>query len=257
VKPTKGPRSIFLHDGNARGTLQLTHTMQGFLRDFLLSVCPAKVRQRWRPGSQLTVLRSAMWGGAAQFLLMALVLIGQFKHYFLARSQQMTPHMGGDNSTGEAVVTVLIVLEFLFHPLSLCLFYFAFEGAVRFIGSLVTAEVVPSLFVFLFFKLSEAMSHSLQGKLSGPSVADAVQKLADGRIRIATASLKAGWNASITIGIGGQWFEVERKEQAPPPYRCAYVLRPAPLGKVLRGYQEYPDDAVENATTGMQDKNLP
>lgn len=56
-----------------------------------------------------------MWGGAAQFLLTALVLTVQFKHYFIAQSQQIAPHMGGVNSTGEAVVTVLIVLEFLFH----------------------------------------------------------------------------------------------------------------------------------------------
>jgi hypothetical protein len=93
-------------------------------------------------------------GGAAQLVLTTLVLIVQFKHYFIARSQQMAPHMDGVNSTGEAVVTILVVLEFLFHPLSFFLLYLAFEGAVRFIGSLVTAEIVPSLLVFLFFKLS-------------------------------------------------------------------------------------------------------
>src|SRR5690349_11124340 len=115
--------------------------MHSILRDFLLSFCPAKVRQAWRPSSQLTVLRAALLSGVAQFLLMALVLIGQFKHYFIARSQQMAPHMGGVNSTGEAVITVLVVFEFLFHPLSLFLVYLGLEGAIRFIGSLVTAEI--------------------------------------------------------------------------------------------------------------------
>src|SRR5579859_2735641 len=117
------------------------YPMQSFLRDSLLSFCPVKVRRTWRPSSQLTVLRAAMLGGAAEFLLAALVLIVQFKHYFIARSQQMAPHMGGVNSTGEAVITVLVVFEFLFRPLPFFLVYIALEGAVRFIGSLVTAEI--------------------------------------------------------------------------------------------------------------------
>ena len=57
-----------------------------------------------------------MWSGVAQFLLAAWILIEQFKHFFIARSQQMAPHMDRVNSTGEAVVTALVVLEFLFHP---------------------------------------------------------------------------------------------------------------------------------------------
>jgi len=39
--------------------------------------------------------------------------------------------MDGVNSTGEAVVTVLFAIEFLFHPLSFLLLYVALEGAVR------------------------------------------------------------------------------------------------------------------------------
>lgn len=186
-----------------------------------------------------------MWSGAAQLVLSTLVLIIQFKHYFIARSQQMAPHMDGVNSTGEAVVTVLVVFEFLFHPLSFFLLYLAFEGAVRFVGGIVTAEVVPSLLVFLFFKLSDATSQSIRERRSGPPVADAMQKLADGRIRIATAILKTGWNSSVTIGIDGQWFEVEREEHAQPPRPYVYVLRPAPPGKILRGYQEYSATTLE------------
>src|SRR5579864_5605749 len=112
----------------ARCTLQITETMQSILRDFLLSFCPAKVR---RPSSRLTVLRAAMWGGLTQFLLAAFVLIVQFKHFFILRLHQAAPHMDGVNSTGEAVVTVLFAIEFLFHPLSFLLLYVALEGAVR------------------------------------------------------------------------------------------------------------------------------
>ena len=220
--------------------------MQSSLRDFLLSFCPAKVRQTWRPSSQLTVLRAAMLSGTAQFLLTAFVLTAQFKHYFIARSQQMAPHMGGVNSTGEAVVTVLVVFEFLLHPLSFLLLYIALEGAVRFIGSLVTAEIVPSLLVFIFFKLSD----SIRQRREGPAVADALERLPDSRIRIASAIPKPGWNFSVTVGIQDQWFEVEREEHAQPPRPYVYVLRPAPPGKILRGYQEY--DIARPETTGIE-----
>jgi hypothetical protein len=214
--------------------------MQSILRDFLLSFCPAKIRQVWRPSSQLTVLRAAMCSGAAQLVITALVLIAQFKNYFIARSHQMAPHMDGVNSTGVAVVTALVVLEFLFQPLSFFLLYLALEGAVRFLGSLVTAEIVPSLLVFLFFKkLSDLRSRSIRRRRQGPAVADAVEWIANGRIRIASASAKAGWTSSITIGIDGKWFEIEREEHAQPPRPYMYVLRPAPPGKILRGYQEY------------------
>jgi hypothetical protein len=88
----------------------------------------------------------------AQFLLIALVLIFELKEYFIARSHQLAPHIAGSNETGQAIITVMVAIEFLFHPLSLFLLYLALEGAVRFLGSLITAEIVPSLLVFLFFK---------------------------------------------------------------------------------------------------------
>jgi len=230
--------------------------MQSFLRDFLLSFCPAKVRKTWRPSSQLTVLRAAMWSGVAQLVLTTLVLIVQFKHYFIARSQQMAPHMEGVNSTREAALAVLVVLEFVFHPLSLFLLYLAFEGAVRFIGSLVTAEIVPSLLVFAFFKLSGSISRSISLQRMVPPVEDAVERLPASRIRIASAAVKAGWNSSVTIGIDGQWFEVEREEHAQPPRPYVYFLRPAPPGKVLRGYQEYADAPPETLAMKTPDAGL-
>ena len=197
-----------------------------------------------------------MWGGAVQLLLTAWILIGQFKHFFIARSHQMAPFMDGVNSTGEAVVTILVVLEFLFHPLSFFLLYLAFEGAVRFIGSLVTAEIVPSLLVFAFFKLSGSISRSISLQRMVPPVEDAVERLPASRIRIASAAVKAGWNSSVTIGIDGQWFEVEREEHAQPPRPYVYFLRPAPPGKVLRGYQEYADAPPETLAMKTPDAGL-
>lgn len=137
------------------------------------------------------------------------------------------------------MVALIVFLDFLIHPLSLLLLYLAIEGLVRFVGGLITAEIVPNLLVSLYFKTADSLSRSSARRHSPPPVPDIADRLADGRIRISSARQKTGWNSSITVGIGGQWFEVESEEQAPPPRAFVYVLRPASPGKVLRGYQEY------------------
>lgn len=222
--------------------------MHSILRDFLLSFCPAGIRRQRRPCSQLTVLRSATWGGLAQFSLAAFILVMRLKSHFVLRAQQLAPHIAGSNETGQAIIAFIVVLDFLIHPVSLLVLYLAIEGLIRFAGGLITGEIVPNLLVSLYFKTADSVSRSSARRWSTPPAADIAERLEGGRIRISSASQKAGWNSSITVGIGGQWFEVEREEQAPPPHAFAYVLRPAPSGKVLRGYQEY-DSAILDATT--------
>ena len=226
--------------------------MHSILRDFFLSFCPAGIRRQRRPGSQLTVLRSATWGGLAQLLLAALFLLMRLKSHFVLRAQQLGPHIAGSNETGQAIIALIVFLDFLIHPLSLLLLYLAIEGLARFAGGLITGEIVPNLLLSLYFKTVDSASRSLARRRSPPPVADIAERLAGGRIKIASASQKAGWNSSITVGIGGQWFEVESEEQAPPPRAFVYVLRPASPGRVLRGYQEYDAAALDatNAAAG-------
>jgi hypothetical protein len=219
--------------------------MHSILRDLMLSFCPAAVRRQRRPGSQLTVLRSATWGGLAQFLLGTLVLIIRLKGHFVERALQLGPRIAGSNETGQAVVAVIIALDFLVHPLSLLLLYLAIEGFVRFAGGLITGEIVPNLLASLYFKTADSLSRSSTRRRGAPPIADIVARLPDGRIRIASAGQKTGWNSSITVGISGQWFEVEREEHAEPPHEFVYMLRLAPQGKVLRGYQEYDAAALD------------
>jgi len=220
--------------------------MHNIFRDFLLSFCPARIRRQRRPGSQLTVLRSATWSGLAQLLLAALLLLARLKSHFVLRAQQLGPRIAGSNETGQAIIAVIVFVDFLIHPLSLLLLYLAIEGLVRFVGGFAVGEIVPNMLASVYFKLADSASRSFARRRSTPPAPDIAERLADGRIRIASASQKAGWNSSITVGIGGKWFEVESEVQA-PPRAFVYVLRPASPGKVLRGYQEY-DAAALDAT---------
>jgi hypothetical protein len=213
--------------------------MQNFLRDLLLSYCPAAARRSLQPGSTLTVLRMATWSGLAQFLLAALLFLVRLKAYFVLRAQQIAPQMAGASDTVQAGAVVIVTLEYLIHPLSLFLLYLTMEGLIRFMGGLITSEIVPNLLVYSGFKAAGSLSRLQEQRRAAPPLPDTLDHLPDGCVRIASSAAKSSWNASITIGLNGQWMEVEREEQGPAPRPFVYILRPASPGKVLRGYQEY------------------
>jgi hypothetical protein len=209
------------------------------LRDFLLSFSPASVRRNYTPASPTRTLLAATWGGLAQFLLAGLALAAGFNRYFVLRAHQLRPHVGGTNEVAEAGIVIFIAFEYLVHPLSLFMLYLAIEGLLRFAGGLITGEVVPSFLVFLAFKLASLAAHRRQQRRNAALPADTLEQLPDRHIRIASATAKPAWNATITIAVNGEWFEVERVEEGVPPRSFVYVLRPAPPGKILRGFEEY------------------
>jgi hypothetical protein len=213
--------------------------MQSFLRDLLLSYCPAAVRRSLRPSSTLTVLRTATWSGLAQFLLAGLLFLIRLKAYFVTRAQQLAPYIAGKSDAVQAGAAVVVTLEYLIHPLGFFLLYLTIEGLIRFIGGLIIGEVVPNLLVYLGFRATDSLSRQRERRRAAPPLPDTLDHLPDGHVRIASSAAKAGWNASITIGLSGQWMEVEREEQGAAPRSFVYILRPASKGKILRGYQEY------------------
>ena len=106
-------------------------------------------------------------------------------------------------------------------------------------AGLVSGEVLPNFLVVLAIKAGNISSRLSERRQKIDLVLDTVESLSDGRLRIASANVKSNWNASITIGLAGQWFEVEGAEQGAPTRVYVYLLPPAPQGKVLRGYEEY------------------
>ena len=213
--------------------------MPGTLRDFLLSFCPATFRQAVRPESPQRTLHAATWGGLAQFFLAALAFIIQLKAYFVRRAHELVPYIAGKNEAVQTGAVIIVTLEYLLHPLASLSLYLAIEGLFRFMAGLVSAEVLPSFLVVLAIKAGNFSSRLSEQRQKMNLVPDTVENLADGRIRIASGNAKNNWNASITIGMQGHWFEVESVEQGAPPRVYVYLLRPAPPGKILRGYEEY------------------
>ncbi len=167
------------------------------------------------------------------------MLVVRFKSYFVLRAHELGPHIGGSTEVIEAGIAIFITLEYLAHPLSLFLLYLTIEGGARFVGGFIAGEVLPNFLVFLGFKGMQVAKRRHRRRRIGDLPPDTLVRLSDDRIRIGCAQPKERWNSSITIGMNGAWFEVERSEAGAPPRPFVYVLRPAPQGKILRGYEEY------------------
>jgi hypothetical protein len=218
------------------------------LQDIRLSFCPAAVRRSHPPEATERALDAAKVTGLLQALVFAVLLavyylafMRQRIHYFDAALSQ-TPH---EVQTG---ALILLTFDFLIHPGALLLLYLLVEGALRFLGGAVFEEIVPSLPVFLAFKLNGYRRAKPQAVIE-----DTFENLPDGeRVRIASAYPKTGWNATITIDIHGQWYEVEREESGMPPRAYIYLLRPAPAGKILRKYESYIVPATGSINTGAE-----
>jgi hypothetical protein len=213
--------------------------MVGIWRDFLISFCPDRPRQDLRPESTDVVLRWATWGGLAQFLALSFLLWLRYKSFFIARSHEWAPVIGGSIERVQVTAFIIATLEFLIHPASILLLYFMLEGLTRFVAGFVSAQVVPALPVFLAFRLKDALQQRRQAERIASLPPDTIEFLHEKRVRIASARFRPQWNASLTIGIRGELHEIESKEPGMPGRPFVFVLKPATVGRALRGYEEY------------------
>jgi len=213
--------------------------MPEFLRDVVLSFVPAWVRKVHPPHSPWMVVRGAILTGIAQVLLCGWWLLIGYREFLVLRMQQFGQTLTHGNETTQAWFGGVFSVEYiLFHPLALFLAYMTLEGFIRFAGGLCASEVVPSLPVVLGFAIKRRIHKRQEERL--PVIPDEVDVLREGSgFRIASALPKPNWNASLTIEIGGECYEIEREETGDPPRTHVYLLRSAPMSKIRRGYERY------------------
>jgi len=227
--------------------------MTSILRDLVLSFCPAAVRKAHRPESEIHALWAAMVSGLLQFLWFTLVSALRYKSYFISRAAQLAPQTAGAGEIIQSGMAILVSLEYLVHPIAALLIYLAGEGFVRFMGSLVFSEIVPSFPVFILFTLKTAIRKQLLARQ--PAVPDIIEVLPNGPLKIVASQPKASWTLSITIGVQGDWYEVEREEYDAPVRKYVYFLRRASPGKILRGFEELEiGPASQSALTSLYRK---
>ena len=230
------------------------------LRDVLLSFCPEAFRRGHRPYSPSSLATAAIVLGLTQLLVCALLLAQRYKHFMIARAHLWATQMNGRPEWVQSGGAAIITFEFLY-PLSFLLLYFCIEGFLRFAAGIAASEVVPSLPVVCAFKIADAARKRRETKQQLSLAPDQVEVLPDGHLRVSAALPKPRWNATITIGIGNRWYEVEREMRASEPRSWVYVLRPSPVGKIFRRVERYecpPNySSSEDAQTNPQSPPAP
>lgn len=213
-------------------------------RDFLLTFCPQSWRKLHRPDSSVRFIRLSFLSGLLQMAVVGRILLFSYGQY-MAETTRRYDVLQQQNVTTQGWFAAVFSIAFLLAPHHLFAFYLIVEGFLRCLAALVFAEPVPDLLVIGGMWCARAWDRNSEtGTEAG--VPDAIQAFGDGdqrRVRVACSRAKPNWNASLTIGFQGQWFEIESQGAGELPRPCIYVLRPAPAGKVLRGYVELTEQA--------------
>jgi hypothetical protein len=172
-------------------------------------------------------------------VFLAALLSLRYAHFIGVRARQWAPVIQRVSDRQESGLFVESTLEFLLYPLSLLLIYFSAEGLARFVAGLIGGEVLPSLPVWGGWLLVRHRNKAREERRLSALPPDTVEYLPGNRVRISSARLRPTWNATVTIHIAGEDYEIENKEPGDPTRPLVFVLRHVPVGKVRRGYEEY------------------
>jgi hypothetical protein len=223
-----------------------------FVIGIMAAFFPERYRSRFAWG--FASAQAAVTCGALQLLACVGLLIYRYLVFANQRLMGVSTHamQGAAESGGETAVMgmgIFVLAEYLIHPLTLLLLYFAVEGLVRASAALITGEVVPTLPLQLIALAHGKAAAVHRERELGPPVADLVQP-GSGDFALVIASCRPKtWNRMSTICYKDRFYELVREEAAQPPRRWVYVLRKRPEGKVVRGeiYHYTPEEALPKA----------
>ena len=224
--------------------------MRALLYDIVLSFCPASFRRSHLPRSSRRVLFAAIVTGVLQAVACAYGVFSGFKALLLLRTSQYGQILERSNQTTQNWFAIVLFFEYIvFHPWGLFLLYMAFEGCVRFVAGTCVSEVVASLPVVVSIRLLGYFRARKAERALAPlaAIPDSLEVLGDNRLRIASALPKTRWKQNFSVRIAEDWYEVESAEQGDAPRFHIYVLRPLPIGKVVRAREDYDISATVTA----------
>jgi len=195
--------------------------------------------------------------GVVELVLCLAWLVWSFLHFMPAEINsyvgQASAHPGGEtkmveHAGGVAVAygmgfTALLIFLFRWQTVVAC--YFAFEGVVRATGGIVSGDVVPTVPLVLLHGVVRSIQRGWRELQLPPLVADAVTR-EDGQLRIASCRPNPGWHPLLVISYRDELFELAEVTTGDKARPWVYLLRPAPVSKIARGFQVYdPEDVLD------------
>lgn len=224
-----------------------------FLLGFVVVLLPERVRRKWLPQWHGNLRSNATISGVLQALGALGVLIARYPRFVQEQVAQIDARViagmaekGGD--TAVRGIGIILLFAYILLPLSILLLYFAFEGAVRLIAAVTTGEIVGTLPLVLVDMAGQRWKAYYAEKRQGPRVPDVVSVPADDDsgydLVIASCREKEGWHQSMTISYEETLYELAEYAEGEEPRRHLYLLRRAPLHKVIRGLHHYDPEEV-------------
>jgi len=224
--------------------------LAGLLGGALLALLPRRYRRRFTE-SDLDLERGAFLGAVTQLVLCLGLFIYGYLHFLQeqvgAFAGILMKHGAEEAMASEGVqfgAGFLTLGEYLIHPTTWLLAYFALEGLLRALAAAITGEVVPTLPLALVAWVHTRVDARRAERALGPRVVDEVEArtaYSPWELRIRSCRPKP-WTALTTISYEDQLYELMAVEPGDPPRRFVYLLRKKPEGKVIRGLHEYAPD---------------
>jgi len=224
-----------------------------FYVGLIASLLPPKARPEWLQAHVADLRNPAILSGVAQMLVCLVAVILGYKPFVQSQFAAIDPRAvtAGVESSGETAVMglgLVIAVAYILRPLTLLLFYFSFEGGVRAIAAVAGGESIGTLPLYLLYAFERKTRREVREFKLGARIRDEVLAAPDDEpeydLLIASCRPK-DWNHSLTISYDGRLYEVVRQFETDPPRRFVYLLKKAPLSKVVRGLHLYdPDEGI-------------
>ena len=222
----------------------------------LVSLLPARWRGHWLGDGNLDIRRGAILSASVQivaFLGSIWALYPAFIRQRLAEADALARSHYGTDSLMRANTALaggtLGAIEYIFRPLTLVLFYFALEGAMRLFAAVASNEVVPTLPLQAIAWTAQYATGRYEERKMGPRVTDVVVPVAGSAfdLRIESSHPKH-WNSLLTISYNDDLYELASQQTGPPPRPYIYLLRKRPASKLIRGLHRYdPEETVQRS----------
>lgn len=220
------------------------------------SLIPVRYRKRFIPDYDDHTVTGATISGFIQSIGILILIMVRF--IMLINERAALAHQQIFSQTPDKTVAVgghgaglILYIEYMTQPLTLVLWYFAFEGAIRLYAAVVGREILPTLPLQAIAWLHGYGQKKKHDAWLGPLIIDEV-KSGDGKqfdLEIRSCRPRE-WTALHTISYEDVMYEVAQSEQAEPPRRFVYRLRKAPAHKLVRGLHYYrPDELMESLST--------
>jgi hypothetical protein len=226
-----------------------------FLIGLLLALLPTRIRERHMPAWHGNLRACALSSGIVQSVALLGILGSRywyFMNYRLGSINEAAISKDAANAVGSIHVQfgmgMVSLLEFLLQPISILLIYFVFEGVVRVAASVVSGEVLGTLPILLLDKMVNAIQNRREKERLGERVPDVValppMEGSGYDLSVSSCRAKPSWDQFMTVSYQDKLYEICDYFEAAPPRRHVYLLRRAPVNKVIRGLHQYDPEEV-------------